>query len=224
MKTPVSTFSILFVLALLVALGIGAYLFFQDIYRFFASLDQQVAAIVAAILIASLFIALSIRRAGKMSGVRRLGVEKKAEIYRQLIRRWSESRVQPNSGSASHKVSEDLPEVEHQLVLWASTAVLKHFVAYRRMDPQISLNDSVKRSVIEKMLREMRRDLGHPQLDASVAGPIRGASSSSPISGIVFAVSLYRIALWREMTSSPLTTARRLMISLVRPSAKYSSS
>jgi hypothetical protein len=164
MKTPGSTFSILFGLALLVALGIGAYLFFQDIYRYFASLDQQVAAIVAAILIASLLIALSIRRAGKMSSVRRLRLEKKAEIYGQLIRKCFEGLVQPNSGSASHKVSEDLPEVEHRLVLWASTAVLKHFVAYRRMDPQISPNDSVKRSVIEKMLREMRRDLGHHNL------------------------------------------------------------
>ena len=77
MKTPGNVFSILFVLALLVVLGIGAYLFFQDIYRFLVSFDQQIAAIVTAIIIASLLIALSIRRAGKMSGVRRLRLEKK---------------------------------------------------------------------------------------------------------------------------------------------------
>ena len=75
MKTSGRVFSILFGLVLLIALGMGAYLFFQDIYRYFASLDQQVAAIVAAILIASLFIALSIRHAGKMSGVRRLDTQ-----------------------------------------------------------------------------------------------------------------------------------------------------
>ena len=159
MKTPGNVFSILFVLALLVALGIGAYLFFQDIYRFLVSLDPQIAAIVAAILIASLLIALSIRRAGKMSGVRRLGLEKKAEIYGQLIRKWSEDLVQPNPGSPPLGVSNDLREAEHQLVLWASTAVLKQFIALRRMDPQISPNDPAKRPVIEKMLREMRRDL-----------------------------------------------------------------
>ena len=49
-------------------------------------------------------------------------------------------------------------------MLWASTAVLKQFVALRRMDPQISPNDPVKRSVIEKMMREMRRDLGQYNL------------------------------------------------------------
>lgn len=164
MNASVRLFSILFVLALLVALGMGAYLFFQDIYRFLVSLDPQVAAIVAAILIASLLIALSIRRAGKMSGVRRLGLEKRAEIYGQLIRKCSEGPVRPNSGPGSHKVSEDLRGAEHRLVLWASTAVLKQFVAWRRMDPQISATDPVKRSVIEKMLREMRRDLGQYNL------------------------------------------------------------
>ena len=77
MKTPGNVFSILFVLALLVVLGMAAYLFFQDIYRFLVSLDPQIAAIVAAVIIASLLIAQSIRRAGKMSGVRRLRLEKK---------------------------------------------------------------------------------------------------------------------------------------------------
>ena len=61
-------------------------------------------------------------------------------------------------------VSNDLRGVEPRLALWASTAVLKHFVAYRRMDPQISPNDPVKRAVIEKMMREMRRDLGQYSL------------------------------------------------------------
>ena len=164
MKTPGNVFSILFVLALLIALGMGAYLFFQDIYRFLVSLDPQIAAIVAAILIASLLIALSIRRAGKMSGVRRMRLEKKAEIYEQLIRKCSEGLVRPTPDLPPLAVSNDLRGAEPRLVLWASTAVLKQFVALRRMDPQISPNDPVKRSVIEKMLREMRRDLGQYNL------------------------------------------------------------
>ena len=164
MKTPGNVFSILFVLALLVVLGIGAYLFFQDIYRFLVSLDQQIAAIVTAIIIASLLIALSIRGAGKMSGVRRLRLEKKAEIYEQLIRKCSEGLVRPTPDLPPLAVSNDLRGAEPRLVLWASTAVLKQFVALRRMDPQISPNDPVKRAVIEKMLREMRRDLGHHNL------------------------------------------------------------
>ena len=61
-------------------------------------------------------------------------------------------------------VSNDLRGAEPRLGLWASTAVLKQFVALRRMDPQISPNDPVKRAVIEKMLREMRRDFGQYNL------------------------------------------------------------
>jgi hypothetical protein len=164
MKTPGRVLPILFGLALLVVLGIGAYLCFQDIYRFLVSLDPQITAIMAAILIASLLIALSIRRAGKMSGVLRLALEKKTEIYGQLIRKWPEELVRPNPGSPSLKVSNDLREAKSQLMLWASTAVLKQFSALRRMDPLISPNDPAQRAVIEKMLREMRRDLGQYNL------------------------------------------------------------
>lgn len=164
MKTSGQLFSILVVLALLIALTIGAYLFFQDIYRFLVSLDQQTTAIVAGVLIGSLLIGLSIRRAGKMSGVRRLGTEKRADIYRQLIQKWSESPVRSKPGSATHKLSENRYALEHQLALWASTAVLKQYVALLRMDPQISINDPAKRLVLEKMMREMRRDLGHHNL------------------------------------------------------------
>lgn len=164
MKTSGHLFSILVVLALLIALTIGAYLFFQDICRLLVSLDQQTTAIVVGVLIGSLLIGLSIRRAGKISGVRRLGTEKRADIYRQLIQKWSESPVRSNPGSATHKLSENRYAVEHQLALWASTAVLKQYVALRRMDPQISINDPAKRLVLEKMMREMRRDLGQYNL------------------------------------------------------------
>jgi hypothetical protein len=164
MKSPARGLSIIIGLALLAALAVGAFLFFKDIYRLFVALDPQVAVTVVVALIAALFIALSIRRSGQVSGVRCLRLERKAEIYGHMIQAWSRMSARQHCGSLSEVAAADLKAAEQRLVLWASTGVLKQFKAYRRMNPPINPEDPAILPLIEKVLREMRRDLGQHNL------------------------------------------------------------
>lgn len=161
MRPTDNVFTVLFGVALLAALGVGGYVLFQHTYGLFTAVDQRLAAILVVTLIAALIIGLSIRRAGHMSGVRRLRLDKKAEGYGRLVEAWSGTLgpQQPRSETSAAD-----PDVAHHLVLWASPGVLKQVAEYRRLSPGSVSTDPAMRLAIEKVLREMRNDLGQNNL------------------------------------------------------------
>ena len=155
MKFLGSILGIILALGLLAALAIGGYFLVIWTYELFSGLDQEVRAVAVVVLVGTLIVAIAIRRAGEMHGLRRMGLEKKAEQYGRLI-----AVLQEAGGSEAGEVGADPKAAEQQLVLWASSGVLKHLAAYRSLTAHADARDPAVRSALERLLREMRRELG----------------------------------------------------------------
>ena len=162
-----STFAVLFGFALLVALAVAAYLFFQDIYQYLQALDRQVAAGIVAGLVAALYIGLSIRRAGKFNGVQQLRLKGKAESYSRFLSAWSGTTAEQGGDSQPEAASAEINAAIRDLLLWAGAGVIKQLRTYLRMNPRMMLSDPASRSHLENLLRAMRSDLGDNSLGLS---------------------------------------------------------
>ena len=160
MNPPNSTFAVLLGLALLAALAAGAYLFFQDIYQLLQTLDRQVAAGIVAGLVAALYIGLSIRRAGQVSGLQQLRLSRKSESYARFLAAASRMPPEQDDGTRSEAAPSKVEAATGDLLLWAGTGVIKQLVAYRRANPRMVLSDPTSHSNLENLLRAMRTDLG----------------------------------------------------------------
>lgn len=167
MNNRYDSMAVLLALAALVALGLGVFLFFQDVYQFLKALDQEVTAILMVILISALFIGFSIRRAGRVYGIQRLRLEKKAQCYERFVRAWSNVLARNSEDSASIKTATDeLEAAAEQLKLWASVEVIRQLATIRNRGAW-SKDEANVRSAMEFIVRAMRVDLGQNNLRLS---------------------------------------------------------
>jgi hypothetical protein len=90
---------------------------------------------------------------------------KKIEIYDRLIKFFFDTILANKIGKkpkSEDELIKGFADMTPDLVLWASDDVLNLYIEFRKIltnDPRINLNDSIK--LCEKMLLEIRKDLGH---------------------------------------------------------------
>ena len=90
---------------------------------------------------------------------------KKIEIYDRLIKFFFDTILANKIGKkpkSEDELIKGFSDMTPDLVLWASDDVLNLYIEFRKIltnDPRMNLNDSIK--LCEKMLLEIRKDLGH---------------------------------------------------------------
>jgi hypothetical protein len=154
------TFGLLLGLALIGALGMGAWLALDYVGSLFAGLDAQVARVTAigsaVVLAASALIASAVRRAAARSRTERIH-EQKVAAYQFFVECWQ------NEGTAPHA----LRALERQLALYGGAAVIRAHAALRAIAREKGARHPDAQSQLGKALLEIRRDLGS---DADVRG------------------------------------------------------
>jgi hypothetical protein len=150
-------FGTLLALALTAALGFYGYLAAKRFVVFFARLDFTVAMVTAtatlALLLAAMVIAASIRRAGAQSREAHLRADK-AEAYKLFIGLWEEVLRPGQTADALGRMSRQMQDVNHLLLLRGCTAVLKIHAAMQ------SPNFQEARTQFAEALLAIRKDLG----------------------------------------------------------------
>lgn len=160
MKFISTTLSVLFGLSLLGLLGVGVYYAFHFIIdSFFAKLDPQLSAIAtiaaATLLICSSIIASALRWSRK--NIHTLNTRKIA-AYEYFIRIrgglfWQDAYQDEID-------TDDLQELEKQLILWANPKVIQAYIALRQLETETGLPNPKFTSQFIIVLMEMRKDLG----------------------------------------------------------------
>jgi hypothetical protein len=157
MKTIGNIFGTLLALALTAALGFYGYLAAKRFVVFFARLDFTVAMVTAtatlALLLAAMVIAASVRRAGAQSREAHLRADK-AEAYKLFIGLWEEVLRPGQTADAVGRMSRQMQDVNHLLLLHGCTAVLQIHAAMS------SLNLEEARKQFGEALLAIRKDLG----------------------------------------------------------------
>lgn len=150
-------FGTLLALALTAALGFYGYLAAKRFVVFFARLDFTVAMVTAtatlALLLAAIVIAASIRSAGAQSREAHLRTDK-AEAYKLFIGLWEEVLRPGQTAEAVGRMSRQMQDVNHLLLLHGCTAVLKIHAAMQ------SPNFQEARKQFAEALLAIRKDLG----------------------------------------------------------------
>ena len=153
MKIFGKTFGVLVGLALVGALGTGAYLALEFIVSLFASLEVQVARVTAiasvVVLLASMIVAAGIREAGRRSRVAQVR-EQKAATYQLFVDCWEDSDTAPEKHQA----------LDRLLALYGGGAVIKAHVALRTIAREKGSQHPDAASQFGKALLEIRKDLG----------------------------------------------------------------
>jgi hypothetical protein len=150
-------FGTLLALALTAALGYYGYIAAKRFIVLFARLDFPVAMVTATamltLLLAAMVIAASIRRAGAQSREAHLRADK-AEAYKLFISLWEEMLRPGQTEEAVGRMSRQMQDVNHLLLLHGCTAVLKIHAAMQ------SLNLPEARIQFAEALLAIRKDLG----------------------------------------------------------------
>jgi hypothetical protein len=156
-------------LVLLAALGIGAYYALKLVLDLFAGLEERVGMMLNATMIAvavtALIISIALRSGPKRESMARLH-QKKADVYRRFVEVWAEvlrHKDAENTGDW-HRTEAELKAVEKHLILWGSSGVIKRYAACKNTDSQKGYHDSKPSQLIEKVILEMRKDLGQSNL------------------------------------------------------------
>ena len=165
MKLLSSLCSILLGFALFGALITGAYFALQSIVNLFYRLNVHVASVIYASVLSCLFsmviISLTVRLGRKRRGMERMQREK-AAVYQRFLATWSSMLNQASTSSTQSTlhIANDLRVAEQQLLLWGSNNVLKCYTAYQNHETPYNPRDPSVLPLIEKILHEMRKDLG----------------------------------------------------------------
>ena len=165
MKLLSSLCSILLGFALFGALITGAYFALQSIVNLFYRLNVHVASVIYASVLSCLFsmviISLTIRLGRKRRGMERMQREK-AAVYQRFLATWSSmlNQASTRSTQSALHIANDLRVAEQQLLLWGSNNVLKYYTAYQNHETPYNPRDPSVLPLIEKILHEMRKDLG----------------------------------------------------------------
>ena len=159
------TFSVLCGVALLGVVGVGGFFIFTWVEELFAIMAFQVgpittiASVVA--LLAAKIIASSIRKASKQNKANQLYAEK-AMTYQRFIDIWEDlfRHGRDSEDRNPHEVSEGLLALDHHLILYGGSGVVKAHAALRVLERDSGAQDPATRSQFAKALIEIRNDLG----------------------------------------------------------------
>jgi hypothetical protein len=161
MKPIISLLCVFFAITFLGACIAGAYVALRLVIQIFIGLDAQMVSVlyaaVAVVLSSTVLVLLTLRAGAKHRRVEQAHVEK-AKVYQNMIAAWSDtlSANTPGAQRALHR-EYSLYAAEQQLLLWGSPNVVRDYIAYQQHgDPR----DPIAHSCIEKMLLDMRQDLG----------------------------------------------------------------
>lgn len=157
--------AVLIVMALFGTMAVGGYLAVEYIAAVFLSMDPQVARVTglacAAVLLAALLVATSIRQANRRNWTDQFRAEK-AATYRRFLDIWTcllqepAGRINPPTILSSDTVL----ALGQSLVLYASPAVIKAHGALRAQWSEGGVAGPEIQSQFAKALVEIRKDLG----------------------------------------------------------------
>lgn len=154
--------SLLFALAVLGALGWGAYMLVCYTVGLFGRLDERTSIMIQAALIAvlagALMAAIVIRSGQRGMVTARLRADK-AQAYGRLLASWSGMQG-PSSAQLTQDVIAELHLAEQDIMLWASSGVLKQYTAFRETAQRTGTDSPETLLQAEKVVFEMRKDLG----------------------------------------------------------------
>jgi len=159
------TLTVLFGLALLGAVGLGAYWALQWIVELFLRLDSQVAAVTGiasvVMLLAAAIIASGVGRATQQSKVNQFLTEK-AATYDLFIDLWGSLFLAEHDTEdrSPEQLSEELRTLDRQLILYGSSGVVKVHVALRALWREGRMSQPNGRYEFVKALMAIRKDLG----------------------------------------------------------------
>lgn len=165
MKSLSNICSVLLGCVLLGALIAGAYFALRFVINLFDGLDAHVAsgiyAAVIAVIVNAAMIALIVRLGWKLRSMERVRMEK-AAVYQRFLAAWSSALSQAATAStpSALRIGNDPQAAEHQLLLWGSNNVIKYYTAYQNHETPPNPHDPAVLPLIEKILQEMRKDLG----------------------------------------------------------------
>lgn len=157
--------AVVVVLALLGAMAVGGYLAVEYIAAVFLSMDSQVARVTgvasAAVLLAALLVATSIRQASGHNRTEHSRAEK-AATYRRFLDIWTRLLQEPAGRINPHTIqsSDTVQALGQSLVLYGSPAVIKAHGALRARWAEGGVPGPEIQSQFAKALLEIRKDLG----------------------------------------------------------------
>jgi hypothetical protein len=153
----------IFALALLAALLAGGYFLFKYVVGVFATLDPQVETLAAIASVISLLCAVIIAEGLKARGQKdsfSIATAEKTKTYQRLLYLCSE-RLRSQLPENRQVVDAELAKIEHLLALHGGARVVSAYVKLRR--PAQDEGKTGGASLLNKLLMEMRRDLGHSE-------------------------------------------------------------
>lgn len=157
---------------LLVGVGSAGYFALRFISSLFGRMDPEVAAVTAIaslmMLLASLIIAGSIRRASRGSKQNQLRADK-AATYKVVINVWQEQLLGPGlENPVTNTASEELQALDRLLILYGSPEVIKAHAGLRALERERGAQDPNVSLQFTRTVMEMRQDLGSETLGFSV--------------------------------------------------------
>ncbi|HLK69160.1 MAG TPA: hypothetical protein VKU19_37260 [Bryobacteraceae bacterium] len=169
MKVIGNTIGVLLVLACVGALGVGGYLGANRLVKFWMRLDFQVAAVAAialALLLAAMIVGSSMRYAGRQFREAQLHAGK-VEAYGRFIALWEELLQNGQTIESVPKLSRQMREANHLLMLYGDGAVVKAHAAMQESDLASA------RTQFRALLPAIRSDLGLDMRGMEVADMAR---------------------------------------------------
>ncbi len=165
MNTFNQLLAVLIALALLSTMIVGGYMAIEYIAAVFLGMDPQVARVTgvasAAVLLAALLVASSIRRANTQNRIDQINAEK-AAAYRRFLDTWTRVLQEP-AGRVNPRTiqsSDVLQTLNQSLVLYGSTEIIKTHTALLAQLAAGGVQDLDIRSQFTRALLNVRKDLG----------------------------------------------------------------
>lgn len=158
------TLGLLLGVALIAALGAGAWLALEYIGSLFASLDAQVARVTAigsvVVLLASMIVAAGIRAHGRARRAAQVR-EQKTATYQLFVDFWADPAAVPDK----------LQALDRLLALYGGAGVIRSHTALRAIAREKGARHPDAQAQLGKALVEIRRDLGSDAEPRSANAP-----------------------------------------------------
>ncbi|MCP4664719.1 MAG: hypothetical protein GY856_55775 [bacterium] len=169
MKPQNKTVTALVTTVVLAAVGFGLYLLFQAFTFLAGSLEVSEISSTALIACATLLLSSMILARGLSRRPSPPNPEAPAKeaLYERVLSAWSEGFRQgrPPGGA-------ELDELERLLVLRASKRLLDGYLELKKLEGPFESSDPALRSALERLVAEIRKDLGHRELPWTSASAV----------------------------------------------------
>ena len=148
------------VIVLLAILGVGAWYFFGMLIAIFSGLEQSLTAILVTTLLAAAILAFGLQRIGRRVNADQLH-QHKAHAYGRLL-----AALMGITDRGTRVDLRELQAAEQELLLWGSSAVIRSYTVLRSLGWPLDLSEpeSEVSFLLEKLVRDMRKDLGQYNL------------------------------------------------------------